>query len=244
MIILIFIIGLIVGTSINLLSYQIQKEKGTFKKISCDNCGKEIELIEVIPLISFIKNLGKCRKCKNKLGYINIVTEVVTGIVLVLIYYKFSLGFLFVKFAFLFIILILSSLIDIRTMSVYFAVSIVGIIGGIIFATIAVIQGASLLQILLSVSIPLVILGLVMLISSKFEGMGGGDLEVFLFIALYLNPIQIVMALLLSIILAGIISVGSMIRGNKESYIAFVPYISLGTLITVIFGDKIINMLL
>lgn len=244
MIILIFIIGLILGTSINLLSYQIQKEKGIFKEIKCNGCGEKAKLNEFIPLISFIKTKGRCKKCKNKLGYINIITEIITAVVIVLIYLKFSLGLLFIKFAFLFAVLILSSLIDIQSMNVYFAVSTVGIVGGIIFSIIDFISGGSLVQTIISVSIPLVILGLIMLLSLKHEGMGGGDLEVFLFIALYLNPIQIVIALLSSIIIAGIVSVGSLIIGKKEKYIAFIPYITIGTLVAVLFGDKIVNMLL
>lgn len=244
MIILIFIIGLILGTSINLLSYQIQKEKGIFKKVKCDSCTEKAKLNDFIPLISFIKTQGRCKKCKNKLGYINIITEIIIAIVLILIYLKFSIGLLFIKFAFLFAVLILSSLIDIQSMNVYFAVSIVGIVGGIIFSIIDFISGGSLVQTIISVSIPLVILGLIMLLSLKHEGMGGGDLEVFLFIALYLNPIQIVIALLSSIIIAGIASVGSLIIGKKEKYIAFVPYITIGTLVAVLFGDKIVNMLL
>ena len=169
------------------------------------------------------------------------ITEVSTAIIITLLYIKFGMGVNFVKFSVLFSVLIISAIIDFKTMFVYFEVSLVGIVFGVIFGIVSIINGESILSILISVGIPLVIIGVIMLLSYKFDGMGGGDLEVFLYTALYLKPLQSVLTLILSMILGGIGVLIIFIVKRKLKDIAFVPYITGGTLLTVLFGNEMLG---
>ena len=169
------------------------------------------------------------------------ITEVSTAIIITLLYIKFGMGVNFVKFSILFSVLIISAIIDYKTMFVYFEVSLVGIVFGIIFGIVSIINGESILSVLISVGIPLVIIGLIMLLSHKIDGMGSGDLEVFLYTALYLKPLQSVLTLILSMILGGIGVLIIFIVKRKLKDIAFVPYITGGTLLTVLFGNEMLG---
>ena len=138
-------------------------------------------------------------------------------------------------------ILIISAVIDLKTQYVFFSVSLVGIIGGILFAIIEIFMSKNITSILLSIIIPLVVLGLIILLTRKFEGMGTGDLEIFILISLYVSPKVIVVSLFLSIIFGGIVSAIIYIKGYRKKHIAFVPYIALGTYIAILFGENIFN---
>ena len=207
---------------------------------------KVISMIFIIFSLAFTIGIG-FREIIYKVAYDEDIrftypiTEVSTAIIVTLLYIKFGLGINFVKFIILFSVLIISAIIDYKTMYVYFEVSLVGIIFGVIFGVVSIINGESILSVLISVGIPLVIIGLIMLLSRKIDGMGSGDLEVLLYTALYLRPLQSVLTLILSIVLASIGVFIIFIVKRKLKDIAFVPYITGGTLLTVLFGNEMLG---
>lgn len=190
--------------------------------------------------INFIKE--KMKKEQKNL----IQVMIITAIIFVSLYIKFGFGYEFYKFIFLFSILIISSIIDIEIRAVYLIISIIGIIGGLAFSTVNILDGADVVTEIVSILIPILTLGILKIASSKFDGLGGGDIEVFIFIALYMSILGTGLNLILSLIIGGIGATISLVKDkNKKSektdkYIPFVPYITLATFITVIFGNQII----
>ena len=87
----------------------------------------------------------------------------------------------------------------------------------------------------------IIFLGTIILLSKKIEGIGTGDLEIFIVIALFLNPKMIFVAIFLSIILGGIVSIIKYIKAARREHIAFVPYIALATFITILYGNEILS---
>ena len=227
-ILFIFIIGLIFGSFFNVCIYRIPRgENIAFPPSHCTNCNNKLKPLELIPVISYIILGGKCKNCSSKISIMYPLIEVLNGIIYVLIYMKFGLTLNFVKYIILFSILLIASIIDIKTQEVYFSISLTGFIVGVIF--------------LISILIPLIIIGLIYLIAKKFDGFGSGDLEVYLMISLYINPMLIGLSIFFSIILGGIVAIILLILGKRKAYIPFVPFISLGTLVSVFFGCQALN---
>ena len=241
-ILFIFIIGLIFGSFFNVCIYRIPRgENIAFPPSHCTNCNNKLKPLELIPVISYIILRGKCKNCSSKISIMYPLIEVLNGIIYVLIYIKFGLTLNFVKYIILFSILLIASIIDIKTQEVYFNISLTGFIVGVIFLTIEMVYGKELKTNLISILIPLIIIGLIYLIAKRFDGFGSGDLEVYLMISLYINPMLIGLSIFFSIILGGIVAIILLILGKRKAYIPFVPFISLGTLVSVFFGCQVLN---
>ncbi|MGL5416510.1 MAG: prepilin peptidase [Clostridium sp.] len=243
--IVIFFIGLIFGSFFNVCIYRIPRNEGIVKGRShCINCKNELKFYELVPVFSWIFLRGKCRRCKEKISVRYPLIEVLTGVSYLLIFLKFGFSLDTIKYIFLMSIIIISATIDFDTKEVYFKVSLAGIIGGIFFAIISLYKGSNIVNVVISIGIPIIIIGLIYLISKKVDGFGLGDLEIFIMISLYLNPKMMIASIFISIILGGIFSMGYILKGIKGKKIPFVPFIALGTFISLMYGDTLFKMYL
>lgn len=145
----IFIIGLFVGSFLNVLADRLPRGEAVIKGRSrCEKCKKTLKWYDLIPLLSFIFLKGRCRYCKARLSFYYPTIEFVTGVLfaiaayyilnnfqfLILNFYSiFNFKFLFTLFYYLFIV---SSLIV-----VFFADLKYGIIPDkIVFPTIVIVS--------------------------------------------------------------------------------------------------------
>lgn len=240
-----FIFGLVFGSFYNVCIYRIPRQENiAFPPSHCANCNKELKAYELIPVISYLALGGKCRGCKQKISFIYPLIELITGFIFLGMYINFGISINTFKYIILFSILLIEAVIDIKTKEVYFSVSLVGFLFGIIFSIIEIINGKPIIEGVLSILIPLIIVGIIYLLAKRFDGFGAGDLEVYLFIALYLTPILMGLTIMFSIIIGGVFAIILLLMGKRKVLIPFVPFISIGTLISVLWGIDILNMYL
>lgn len=240
-----FIFGLVFGSFYNVCIYRIPRQENiAFPPSHCANCNKELKAYELIPVISYLALGGKCRGCKQKISFIYPLIELITGFIFLGMYINFGISINTFKYIILFSILLIEAVIDIKTKEVYFSVSLVGFLFGIIFSIIEIINGKPIIEGVLSILIPLIIVGIIYLLAKRFDGFGAGDLEVYLFIALYLSPILMGLTIMFSIIIGGVFAIILLLMGKRKVLIPFVPFISIGTLISVLWGIDILNMYL
>lgn len=240
-----FIFGLVFGSFFNVCIYRIPREENiAFPPSHCANCGRKLKEYELIPVISWVVLRGRCRSCKEKISCIYPLVELITAFTFLITYMNFGISINTFKYIILFSILIISTFIDIKTKEVYFSISLVGFIFGIIFIVIDVFNGKPIKEGIISILIPLIIVGIIYLIAKRFDGFGGGDLEVYLFIALYLTPKLIGLTIFFSIVLGGIFSIILLCMGKRKVQIPFVPFISLGAMIAILWGSNILNVYL
>lgn len=240
-----FIFGLVFGSFFNVCIYRIPREENiAYPPSHCAKCGRELKAYELIPVLSWVILRGRCKSCNEKISIIYPLIELITAFMFLIMYLNFGLTINTFKYIVLFSILIIASTIDIKTKEVYFSVSLVGFLFGISFSIIEIINGKPLKEGIISILIPLIIVGIIYLISKRFDGFGAGDLEVYLFVALYLSPILMGVTLIVSIILGGILAIFLLIIGKRKMEIPFVPFITLGTFISVLWGIDILNVYL
>ncbi len=99
-----FLIGAAVGSFINVLVSRLSPGKsdktGLAKAVSgwsfCDSCKKTLRWFELIPIFSFIRQKGRCLRCRKKISWQYPIVELLTGVVFVLIFWKID-QFLFLK---------------------------------------------------------------------------------------------------------------------------------------------------
>lgn len=85
--IILFVLGLAVGSFLNVVIFRYKPEAKVFSfnvlkgRSKCPKCDKKLEWYELIPLFSFLFQVGKCRKCKKKISWQYPVVEFLTGTV-------------------------------------------------------------------------------------------------------------------------------------------------------------------
>jgi prepilin signal peptidase PulO-like enzyme (type II secretory pathway) len=79
--ILFFIFGTLIGSFLNVVIFRLNTGKGVGGRSMCMNCGKTLHAQELVPVLSYIFQLGKCRGCKTKISIQYPVVEAVTGFV-------------------------------------------------------------------------------------------------------------------------------------------------------------------
>jgi prepilin signal peptidase PulO-like enzyme (type II secretory pathway) len=87
--ILSFIFGTIVGSFLNVVSLRFKTGMGINGRSKCMSCGKTLEWLELIPLLSFFIQNGNCRKCKSKISWQYPLVEFLAGALFILIFFTF-----------------------------------------------------------------------------------------------------------------------------------------------------------
>ncbi len=86
--ILLFILGLLLGSFLNMALYRVPKKESLIKgRSKCDFCKHPLGFLDLIPLFSFIFLRGKCRYCKKPLKKTMPLVELLTALSFVSIYY-------------------------------------------------------------------------------------------------------------------------------------------------------------
>ena len=87
-IIALFIIGLFIGSFLNVLAERLPKGKTVlWGRSHCDHCLQTLRWFELIPLFSFMVQHGRCRRCLTRLSWQYPLVEFSTGVMFALIGY-------------------------------------------------------------------------------------------------------------------------------------------------------------
>lgn len=71
------------------LRYKFEGKKDPGKRSVCMYCGVQLKWSENIPIVSWVVQRGRCRHCKRKIGYAEIMSEIgmaITGVVVAWVY--------------------------------------------------------------------------------------------------------------------------------------------------------------
>ena len=242
--ILIFILGLIVGSFCNVCIYRIPKNESIIYPAShCPKCRTTIKPVDNIPLLSYILLKGRCRNCGSKISIQYPVVELLTGIIYLIIYLIYGLSIQSLVYIILSSALIIIAFIDLNEQIVPDVISLPGIGVGLILSFF--VPYLSFINSALGVVVGGGIILIIALVGSmifKKEAMGGGDVKLAAMIGAFLGWRYTIISLFLGFFLgalAGIFLVLSKIK-SKEDMVPFGPFIALGSLITLLWGEKII----
>lgn len=81
----VFLLGLALGSFINVLVYRVPKGMVITGRSVCPKCKKQIVWYDNIPLLSYFLLAGKCRKCGGRISLRYPLIELVSGMVLLLV---------------------------------------------------------------------------------------------------------------------------------------------------------------
>ena len=228
--IFLFIIGTIFGSFYNVVGYRLPKgESIVYPPSHCTNCNHKLTFFELIPILSYIFQSGKCKHCQKKISLFYPIFETLTGILFVLSYLSFGLNLnliIALTFISMMIIIVIS---DYHYLIIPDEVLITFTI--ILFAEILCINGLeAALYSLLNGTLAFLTMFLLKKLGDflfKKESMGGGDIKLlFIFGMVLTYPIAI-----LSIFVGSLIGlpIALLILYKKKNHILpFGPFLAAG----------------
>jgi len=237
---LIFIItGLAVGSFLEVVIYRVPRKLSIVRPGSfCTNCKKKIALYDNIPVLSYIILRGRCRYCKSKIPVKSLLVEIITSLLFLANYIIFGLS--------------ISTAIGIIFCCALIAVSFIDIefkiIPNVIVLPLTVV-GLALniasdpsnwwMPLAFSVG-AFVFMLIIHLISPR--GMGMGDVKLSLMAGAFLVR-NVVSGLFLGFLLGSLYGLSLIIikRKKLKQAIPFGPFISLGSIISLFWGNYILK---
>lgn len=244
-----FIFGLIVGSFLNVLVLRYGTGKTMLGRSVCLSCDEKLRVKNLIPVLSFLFQRGRCSECRSKISAQYPIVELVTGVLFATIFYVLGETSLDTLFHLVFF----SILIAITTYDIHHKIIPDGLV--IILATVAV------LRLVVSYFAPNIILvsdgvlshlasgGLlftfffILWFVSRGRWMGLGDGKLALAIGIWVPLQQGVWAIMISFWMGALFGILLIIASHlfprshyftMKSEIPFAPFIVLGFLITFI----------
>ena len=248
--IIIFIIGLIFGSFLNVLIYRLPLDISLFKPLgsTCTHCKHRIKWHENIPVLSYLILKGKCSNCSKPISIVYPFVELTTALVTLLLYMNYWLNWELIVTIALFYTLIVLSFIDLKYKAVPDYLLIIAVILTIIVGDLMNILifagGFVLLELVLTFYIQNVKAKITK--NKELEtqsALGEGDIPIAGVIGGLLGLNLGISAIFLATLLALLLSIYNLLS-KKEIETPFIPFLSLGLFITFITGFNIFSWFL
>jgi len=84
----VFIFGLVIGSFLNVVILRLGRKGVVTGRSSCPHCNRTLTFLDLIPVLSFIFLLGRCRSCRQTISWQYPLVEFATGALFV-----FTFGF-------------------------------------------------------------------------------------------------------------------------------------------------------
>lgn len=238
--ILIFIIGMILGSFYKVVAERLPKNESIITPPShCENCKKKLSWYELIPVFSYLIQKGKCRKCKEKISILYPIVELGTGLLFFYAYLSYGFSYQFFVSMILSSLLIIIYISDIKYMIILDSPLIISAI--LIFILKWIFFGS--IEALLSIAWGLLSF-LIMFAIGRFgdilfkrESLGGGDIKLSFLFGMSLGYQMAIVAFVLSTFLALPYAFASLLM-KRTHEVPFGPFLVSALWIVFHFYDK------
>ena len=233
-----FLFGLVVGSFLNVVGYRVPRRESILSPRShCTACSHTLQWYELIPIFSWLLLRGRCKSCRTPISVRYPILELVTASL-------FSATTLYVQdfahvvaWCVFWTLMISVTATDLTSMRVPNVLSLPGalVTMGIVVLTGTQTWSASLLG---AGGGFLVMLFLNLISRGK---MGMGDVKLFLSIGAIFGPYGAVETLVFASAAGSLVGLAMRFTGllPPRTYIPFVPYILVGTILTEFFGPRL-----
>ena len=243
--------GLLIGSFLTVVVDRVPRGASVVQPGSaCGNCGLRLGPRDLVPVFSWLALRGKCRKCHTSIGIEPLVLELSTGLLFGLTAWHFGLSWRTPAYCVLMAGLVALTWIDLRTRRLPREITYVTAALGVPLLVVAALVERSpqrIWMMLLGAAISLAIMGLIYLASRG--GMGEGDVRLSPLLGAYLgwlNPGLAPVGLFFGFVCGALVGVVLLVakRGDRKTAVPFGPFLALGTVLAIFFGQAYIDMLM
>lgn len=238
------VVGLFIGSFLNVCIYRLPRQESlVWPGSHCPACGRFIKPLELIPVVSYLLQRGRCRTCGETISLKYPVVELITGVVF---YWaagyadgdvlKFTSAILFLSGLVVVFFVYLSHWII--PDKVVFPLTAVGLV-------LSAFQGTFLSSIAAAAVgffgfYAIAWLGTLLL---KKEAMGGGDIKLAGMIGCYLGMRLMLAGFFLAFLIGAIVSLPLLLTRRREAQdpVPFGPMMSVGAALALIKGTELLD---
>ena len=237
-------LGLVLGSGLNCLALRLasnQKWAGK-ERSACPHCHHTLSALELIPLVSWLIQKGKCRHCKAPISIRYPITEALLAVLYVSLLLKFGLSLQLLTHLIFVSCLFCLSLVDLDTqiipdrfllIPILFRAAELLLTGGFMGLWKGILPG-------LIVSVAVLIFSLIMDKILKKDTMGGGDIKLLFVIGLFLSfPEMLLMVMIACVV--GIVMASLLMKVSPDTPFPFGPALSLAAVIVLFVGSSLIQ---
>ncbi len=242
------ILGLFIGSFLNVCIHRIPSgESIVWPGSKCPKCDNPIKPWDNIPVLSYLILRGRCRNCSAPISVRYPLVELLSSLIAVALLFRFGPGVRFVIYYFWACALLVITFIDLDLLIIPDRLSIGGAAVGILLipwlmvgwkdALIGLTLGAGMLA--------AVIYGYFLLTGK--QGMGGGDVKLLGMIGVFTGWQGVLFTVFMGSLMGTVVGIPwAYFHKNRETTtlkaaIPFGPFLSLGALLYVLWGDAVIN---
>ncbi|MBI4066670.1 prepilin peptidase [Candidatus Gottesmanbacteria bacterium] len=246
---IVFLFGLAVGSFLNVLIDRLPKGKNVLTGRSiCDHCNKTLRWFELIPLLSFVVQGGRCRRCHRLLSWQYPLVELVTAVGFVFLFqgqaFEARQGLALWGAGLVFSSLLVIFVADLKYQIIPDSMVVAGVLG----VAMGLMRQMGPMDFMkegrlgsaLGASAFFFLLWLI----TRGKGMGLGDVKLAFLMGLLLGFPKIVVASYLAFLTGAIVGVILILLGKKhlKERIAFGPFLVVGTVMAIVWGQQIIAL--
>jgi len=237
--VLLFIYGTLMSSFATLVAQRLPAKQSILRPPShCNACGTQLTPRDLIPVVGWLLNRGRCRTCGVRVSSRYPLFEMIGGSLWAATYLHLQDWTVVAWMVFwLFLVIVIQT--DLLYMRVPDKLSLPGALVFLVLSILLKVQ-APLMAVLGMVVNALLLLILALISRGK---MGMGDVKLYASIGAMLGPYVGVLSLLLAAFAASIVGFGMQASGlvKRGQYIPFVPYIAIGTVVAAYWGTDIVN---
>lgn len=248
-IVFLFIIGMLMGSFYTVVGHRLPNDESIVAPRShCNNCNHVLAWYELIPVISFLIQGGRCRKCKIKLSLIYPIIEMLSGFLFALSYVLYGFSYEMIAF-----IIISSVLITIYVSDFNYMIILDGplIIGSLLILLLKLYFFGFRTFVISVVSglVMFMFMYIIKLAGDKWfgrESLGGGDVKLSIFFGFVFGVRLAMVSLVLGSFLAFPYALYCSFSENGKE-IPFGPFLITGLLIVYMYMEpikEILNLLI
>jgi len=267
-----FVLGMVVGSFLNVVGLRHNTGRGLSGRSFCFSCGETLRWHELIPVLSFIFQKGRCKSCRSAISWQYPIVEIITGILFLGLSQKFLDFFILgsvvgignfyeatilcalVVYAILFSLLVAIGVYDIKhkiipNKLVYIFISVAFLrVASISLINIFVLGDSFVSAIPNLLSGPIVALPLFLIwFLSNGRAMGFGDVKLALGLGWMLPLWGALASLMISFWIGGIVGVALLFLFSKKitmkTEVPFAPFLISGTIVAFFFNINFFSFL-
>ena len=252
----IFLLGLAIGSFLNVCIYRIPRADVSIhspRRSFCPTCSEPISPYDNIPILSYLFLRGKCRHCQATISVLYPLVELATAGLFLLMYYHFGLT-LELLLALVFVaVLVPIFVIDAQHYIIPNTLILTGLILGFVIVCAIAYQHADIWYLLIRLIGAIAggaALWLVAVIGSAIlrkTAMGGGDIKLMTLIGLFLGAWpELAMVIAFSALSGAIVGTVLIISGikSRQSSIPYGPFLASAAVVVLLWGDNLWHMYL
>ncbi len=238
-------LGLVVGSFLNVCIHRLPREISiVFPGSRCTSCSTPLQVLDNVPLFSFIRLRGRCRYCGESISWRYPLVEVLNSIFYMFAVLRFGVEYITVVYAILFSALIVITFIDLEHQIIPNEITLPGILVGFIAAitVLPITWWNSMLGLLIGGGVLFCVVWISPYVFGR-EGMGMGDAKMLGMLGAFLGWKATLLTLLLASFFGAFIGIALIAKDfiKRHQPMPFGPFLALGAVLTIFFGEEFIE---